>query len=536
MNILGLSVATTEHHAAALVVDGQLVAVVEEERLSRVKHHGARPRAEVEANLCNDSSIRLEEVLCRRAVASVLSIGGLETGDIDRIAINGLRPEMMPADTRARPPIISLDGGRIVHVPHHLCHAASAWRLSGMPAAAVLTMDGRGERETAAWFEGRNGSLRRRWDVLYGDGHSLGGCYETASRMLGFGPYGQGALMALAAGGTPSVDLSDALHVVSHTERTLDFRRLQDLLEPFRRAPEEPLTPLHADAAASIQVALEEAVLALVQEGMDTTPSDALCLAGGVALNCRLNRRILEETGVQQLFVQPAAHDAGTAVGAALEVAALEVEPPAAPLRTAAWGPSPDEQTIADALEGAGLVAQRVADPAVVIARHLMEGRIVCRLDGRMEMGPRALGQRSILGDPRRPQTRLRLNRMKGRESWRPFGPSVRAEDVYDWFEEPIQSPYMLLTSRVRESQREKVPAIVHLDGTSRPQIVERRSLPAFAAILDAFHEATGVPMVVNTSFNRGGEPIVCTPADAIVCWRALGAEVLQMGNFIVSR
>jgi carbamoyltransferase len=474
------------------VVDGQLVAVVEEERLSRVKHHGARPRAEVEANLCNDSSIRLEEVLCRRAVASVLSIGGLETGDIDRIAINGLRPEMMPADTRARPPIISLDGGRIVHVPHHLCHAASAWRL--------------------------------------------GGCYETASRMLGFGPYGQGALMALAAGGTPSVDLSDALHVVSHTERTLDFRRLQDLLEPFRRAPEEPLTPLHADAAASIQVALEEAVLALVQEGMDTTPSDALCLAGGVALNCRLNRRILVETGVQQLFVQPAAHDAGTAVGAALEVAALEVEPPAAPLRTAAWGPSPDEQTIADALEGAGLVAQRVADPAVVIARHLMEGRIVCRLDGRMEMGPRALGQRSILGDPRRPQTRLRLNRMKGRESWRPFGPSVRAEDVYDWFEEPIQSPYMLLTSRVRESQREKVPAIVHLDGTSRPQIVERRSLPAFAAILDAFHEATGVPMVVNTSFNRGGEPIVCTPADAIVCWRALGAEVLQMGNFIVSR
>jgi len=405
-----------------------------------------------------------------------------------------------------------------------------------MPSAAVFTMDGRGERETAAFFEGRNGSLRRRWDVLFGEGHSLGGCYETASRMLGFGPHGQGALMALAAAGTPSFDFRDALHVVNHQERRLDFRLLQELLQPHARGADEPISPRHADVAASVQLALEEAVLTLVREGLESHPSDSLCLAGGVALNCRLNRRIVEETGIRQLFVQPAAHDAGTAIGAALEVAALEVEPAAPLLRTAAWGPEPDAQAISDAIQGAGLVARRVADPASEIAEHLAEGRIVCRLDGRMEMGPRSLGQRSILGDPRRPQTRARLNRMKRRESWRPFGPSIRAEDVHDWFVEPLQSPFMLLTSEVRSSRREEVPAIVHMDGSSRPQIVDRTLLPRYAAILDAFHERTGVPMVVNTSFNGSGEPIVCTPADAVACWRELGAEVLQMGDFIVTR
>jgi carbamoyltransferase len=539
MNILGLSVATTEHHAAALVVGGQLVAAAEEERFNRIKHYGARPRSAPHANLINDATLSLADVLCKDAVRYVLDAGGIRLSDVDRIAVNGIPrrfADTYSATDPSRPPGV-VSEGRYVFVPHHLCHAASAFRLSGMREANVLTLDGRGERETAAFFRAsEDGSLVRVWDVLVGDRHSFGGCYETASRQLGFGPHGQGAVMALAALGVPRVDLTSALDVQSHADRRLDERALWRLLDAYARRPDDPIAARHRDVAASVQRALEDGAAALAREAFAEHPSRGLCLAGGVALNCPMNGHLRRVTGAAEVFVQPAAHDAGTAIGAALEVAWREGEPLAAPMRTGAWGPEFDEDAMAAALRSAGLQATRMADPPGDVAHRLADGRIVCRFSGRMEVGPRALGQRSILADPRRELLKPRLNAMKSRAEWRPFGPSIRAGAEGEWFTEAWDSPFMLFTFFVHPERQGEIPVVVHGDGSTRPQAVHPDVLPDYAALIDAFAALTGVPMVVNTSFNRGGEPIVCTPSDAIASFLGLGADSLALGPFLIDR
>jgi carbamoyltransferase len=534
--ILGLSVATSEHHAAALIHNGQLVAAAEEERFNRIKHYGAHPAGKPLSNLINDGDLKLRDLVCRRAVAYVLSRVGATLHDVDWVAVNGIphRFRHTYSLTDAAAPPRPIRKGKTLYIPHHLCHAASAFRLSGFEQANVLTFDGRGERETAAFFVGgADRALHRVWDVLVEGGHSFGGCYETASRRLGFGPHGQGAVMALAGLSTQPSQVAQSLWVESPADRHLSEQTLWDALAPLERAAEAPIEAAHADAAASVQLALERAASALARHAFAERPSNALCLAGGVVLNCPMNTRLVRETGVERWFVQPAAHDAGTAVGAALEAAWMLGEPAAAPMTTAAWGPEFGADTLEAALQKMGVRYWRSDEPEVEVAERLASGHVVCRFDGRLELGPRALGQRSILADPRRPELKAWLNAAKSRPAWRPFGPSMLAARRAEWLDESWDSPFMLFTFSVRPEQRSRVPVIVHADGTTRPQTVEPAVAPRYARLIEAFEAHTGVPMVVNTSFNRGGEPIVGTPEDAVASWRGLGAHLLQLGPFL---
>lgn len=540
MNILGLSVATTEHHAAALVQNGRLVAAAEEERFNRIKHYGARPLGPTsDANLLNNASLSLRDVLCKRAIAWVLAHSQLTEADIDIIAINGI-PAKYQASGGPAALASSLEpirDGRYLFVPHHLCHAASAYRLSGFSEARVLTVDGRGERETAAGFgASSDGHLIRQHEVLVSDRHSFGGIYETTSRMLGMGPHGQGTVMALAPLGKPGFSLEQSVWVRSFDSVNLDVYALQQLLAPIARDPADALLDIHRDAAFAVQQALEDALLVLGHEIMARAQGMPLCLAGGVTLNCPTNTRLLRELHPAGIFVQPAAHDAGTAIGAALEAAFLLGEPRPEPMLHAALGPSIDVSECEISLRRHGLPVMLASDLAGEVAQRLADGAIVCRAAGRMEIGPRALGQRSILADPRRADLKDRLNCMKSRASWRPFGPSILAGHEAEWFEQAFASPFMLFTQNVLPERRSQIPVVVHADGTTRPQSTDPGILPDYAAIIEAFYALTEVPMVVNTSFNRGGEPIVCTAEDAVVSFLGLGADCLQLGPFLVDR
>lgn len=526
--VLGLSVTTMQEHAAALLEDGEVAGAVEEERLSRARHHGrAGPTLAADPTLC------LEEVLCRRAAGALLRERGLTLDDMDVIAVNGLPARYRRAfrGDEAAAPLPVLRAGRVVFVPHHLAHAASAWRASGQKDSWVLTIDGRGDRETAAVFRGRRGRLARVTELLSLTDRSIGGVYETVTRLLGFGAHGQGSVMALASFGKPVHDLKEFLRRRGRGDYVIHERGLAARFEALARAPDAPLEQGHKDLAASLQAALERLVLGLLKDA--GVPRGAeLCLAGGVALNCRLNERIRRTFKPRAMFVVPAANDAGTALGAALEAAGAATELP-----HAALGPAFSEGEARSALERAGLAFVRSDSPAEDAAGLLAAGEIVCWFQGRPEFGPRALGSRSVLADPRRPDMHARVNRLKDREPWRPFGPSILAGREREWFEDGFDSRFMLFARRLRKGRAARVPAVAHVDGTSRPQSVHAGESPLYHALIAAFDALTGVPMVLNTSFNRRGEPIVCSPQDAVDCFLAMPeAGVLVAGPYVARR
>ncbi|MCM2304130.1 MAG: radical SAM protein, partial [Elusimicrobia bacterium] len=536
--VLGLAVTTMQEHAAALLEDGSVAGAVEEERLSRVRHHGWSSKERPGSTLASDPTLCLEEVLCRRAAGALLSPRGLTLDDMDVIAVNGI-PARYRRAYRAHEsgePIPVLRAGRVVYVPHHLSHAASAWRLSGEKDSWVLTVDGRGDRETAAVFRGSRGRLRRAAEILSLTDRSIGGVYETVTRLLGFGSHGQGSVMALASFGRPGRGLARFL---SRRGRGAYLIRESGLAERFAalaRAPGAPLKAGHENLAASLQAALEKIIVGVLRDA-GVPRGASLCLAGGVALNCRMNELIRRTFRPRAMFVQPAANDAGTALGAALEAAALSGAPAARPLAHACLGPEYSEEEARAALEHAGLAYERPASAAREAAALLAAGEIVCWFQGRAEFGPRALGARSILADPRRPDMHARVNRLKDREAWRPFGPSILAGRESEWFEDGFDSRFMLFARKLRRGRAARVPAVAHVDGTSRPQSVHAGSSPLYHELLSAFDALTGTPMVLNTSFNRRGEPIVCSPRDAVDCFLGMaGAGVLVLGPFVARR
>jgi carbamoyltransferase len=538
--ILGLACATSLHHGAALLHDGELVGAVEEERFTRRKGYGYSPPGRPDANLINDAAVELEAALPRHSIAWLLTQAGIAFDDLDAIALNGIpakHQDTYGALERHRPPRV-LKEGRYVYVPHHLAHAASTYRLSGLDRATVITIDGRGERETACAFAAEGDAVRRGLEVLVGAEGSIGGAYETVTRILGFGPFGQGSTMALAPMGTPAYDLGQLFTLESHRRARISETALSATFAALARERDAAMADAHRNLAASAQAALERSVLAFAREVLSVRPAPGpLCLAGGVALNCAMNSVLARLPDVTEVFVVPAAHDAGTAIGAALEAAAhLGAPPPRRRLRTAALGPSYDEAACAAALTRAGLTARRVDDVAGETAARVADGRIVAWFDGALEIGPRALGQRSLLADPRRAELHPRLNAMKGREAWRPFAPSILAGHEAAFFEGAFDSPYMLFTFRVRPERCAEVPAILHVDGTTRPQSVHADALPRYARVIDGFRALTGLPLVLNTSFNGAAEPIVCTPDDAIDCFRRLGADALVLGDLIHER
>ncbi|MCC6748701.1 MAG: hypothetical protein IT371_13660 [Deltaproteobacteria bacterium] len=560
MRVLGINFSNDA--AAAMVVDGQVALAVQEERYRRVKHFAGFPTAAVSAAL-GAARTRLEEV---DTVAFFWNPGIHAQTHVARLSAqprhhleflydlpNHLLPKISsPVDLTEQ--IFHLRDGRrlrCVYVTHHLAHAAAALYSSPFDRAAILTVDGYGERDAAViWRYAGDGRFERLWSQEFP--HSLGAFYAAFTEYLGFKPNsGEGKLMGLASYGTPRyadelrrlVRLSpdgyelDLSYFSFFVERATRFSgKLVALLgEP--REPESELTRRHEDLAASVQLVFEEALLHLARLARTTTGLDALCMSGGATLNCSANGRLVRSGIFERYFFESAASDAGAALGAAFYVTHVLGGVPRGALRALPddLGPSHSEDEIRQTLERGGLKARHCEDAPTVVGRLLARGLIGSVLDGRAEFGPRALGHRSTLADPRPAEMKDRLNAtVKFREAFRPFAPSVLAERAPDYFAGADFSPYMLRVFPTRPERLPEARAVTHVDGGARVQTVTREANPRFHAIVSAFERETGTPLVLNTSFNIRGEPIVNSPADAVKCYLTTGMDFLLLGDYLL--
>jgi carbamoyltransferase len=539
--VLGINAAFHDP-SAALVCDGKVVAAAEEERFSRRKH-GKEP--------VPFSAWELPE----RSARWCLEQAGLEPAELDAVVYaydpalasvrsddpiaarwEGLRTlfaERAPLFLKTALP--GLDPSRVRFVAHHVAHAASAFLAAPFDSCAVLTLDGRGESTSQLAGHARDGQL----EVLYEQRlpHSLGLVYEDLTEHLGFRRASdEYKVMALASYGEPRWlgELREALRVTpdgGFVAEPLDWDRFAPALAGGGVWGSE-----HADLAASVQRRLEEVVLDLAGWVHARTGESRLALAGGVALNCVCNSRLWREGPFDEMWVQPAAGDAGTALGAAQQVA-RELGDRIAPIETAALGRSWDGDALDAWLQRAAIAYERPDDVAEEAAEILARDGVVAWFEGRAEFGPRALGHRSLLADPRSAANLERLNDVKGREQFRPVAPMVLAERAGEIFSGgPIPSPYMLFTHDVAPEWLERIPAVVHVDGTARIQTVDAEREPAIARMLRAFERRTGVPVVVNTSLNTAGRPMVDDPRDALECFGSAPVDALVMGPFLVRR
>jgi carbamoyltransferase len=539
VRVLGVN-AVFHDPAAALVVDGETVAAAEEERFTRRKH-GKPPVA--------FSTWELPELAARWCLARA----GLRPDQLDAVAYS-YDPALAPPTTDVvdgrweglrtlyvqRAPrflasaLPGLDPARVRFVAHHVAHAASAHHAAGWRDCAVLVLDGRGERASHLAGHVRDGRL----EILAAQElpHSLGLVYEELTAHLGFRRASdEYKVMAMAAYGQPTYldELRTTMRAIGDggfLATSPDWERFAPALEP-----DGAWGPEHANLAVSVQRRLEEVELELARWLHERTGERRLALAGGVALNCVANARLHAEGPFEEMWVQPAAGDAGTALGAALHVAAQMGDAPA-PMRTAALGRDWDERELAAWLNGAGVAYERPPDVAEAVADKLAQDGIVAWFQGRSELGPRALGHRSLLADPRRAENLERLNDVKGREQFRPVAPMVLEERAGEIFRGRLPSPHMLFTHDVGEEWRSRIPAVVHVDGTARIQTVSRTAEPLVARMLDGFEARTGVPVVVNTSLNTAGRPIVDDPRDALECFGSAPIDLLAIGPFAVRR
>jgi carbamoyltransferase len=435
-------------------------------------------------------------------------------------------------------------GFRYVH--HHLAHAISAYAYSGFEDTAVLVIDGRGAWEATSLWHGRDGRLEHLWTIPWPN--SLGLFYAQFTDFLGFTPYSdEWKVMGLAPYGEPGLNLREFLvpddnpyYVASRLllgHHSAPLAAIESRLGP-RRLPESEIAAAHKNLAFAVQDACETAMLTLARVAVTQTRTRSLCLAGGVALNSKANGKILSTGTVDRIFVQPAASDDGACLGSVL---APQLDSggalPVRKMRHAFLGPESSDKEIETALLTYKIRHTRVSDPAATAAELLATGKIVGWFQGRMEFGPRALGGRSILADPRDPEMTAKVNNaVKFREWWRPFAPSLLAECAADYIESATDSPFMILTAQVRPDKRSVIPAVTHADGSARPQTVEREVNPLYWRLISEFGRRTGVPVVMNTSFNLRGEPIVNSPADAVRTFFSSGMDALFMGNFLVEK
>jgi len=542
MKVLGIN-ALFHDPAAALVVDGVTVAAAEEERFSRRKH-GKRP--------VPFAAWELPELSARWCLESA----GLDINDVDAVSYSYDPALARPADelglddpwdhlrqdyARRAPHFLAsalpgLDPADVQFVPHHVAHAASAGLASPYADATdVLVLDGRGE--CASHLAGRydDGRLQvlRSQDLP----HSLGLVYETVTDHLGFlRSSDEYKVMALASYGKPRFleELRRAVHTTGDGGFRTEPIDWQSLVK--RRRADEDWTSDHADLAASVQHRLEEVLLELAGWLHGQTGHDALALAGGVALNCVANTRLFGDSPYRQVWVQPAAGDAGTALGGALHVArAAGEETSAVPGADLGRGWSDDE--LEAWLVTADIAYERPDDVADEVAECLADNGVVAWFQGRSEYGPRALGHRSLLAHPGHEHNLERLNAVKGREQFRPVAPMVLAERASSIFTRgPLPSPYMLFVHDVDRAWRDRIPAVVHVDGTARVQTVDAQSEPLVARMLERFEARTGLPVVVNTSLNTAGRPMVDDPRDALECFGSAPVDLLAIGPFVVRR
>jgi carbamoyltransferase len=565
LRILGIA-AKTHDSGVAFLKDGVPELVLEEERFNRDKKTKKFPRRGLIAGLeALELGIHGIDVittpwdvrLLRRTFASLvlrrfpLSLAltlprshASQKNDI--VFLN----YFLKRDLRKRLGTASLPP--IVNVPHHHSHAALFF-VSPFEEALVLVMDGYGDDCSSSAYVGRGDRLERLWST--GIMNSAGLVYTFVTEYLGFAGFGdEGKVMALAAyGGHTYVErfrdvirsTSDGGYAVNMEYFSYDiYGQLQPLRRKFLdtfgppRTKGEPITDRHSDIAFALQAVIEEIVLHRVRSLLKQHPQRDLCLTGGVALNCVANAKILEHTGVRRLWVPPCASDTGAPLGSALWHYHHDLRHPRSfELKHALLGKAYAEDEIVAALDAAGLRYRRLERSQLIsrVARDLADGRIVGWFQGRFEMGPRALGNRSILADPRRPEMRDVLNaKVKQREPFRPFAPAVLVERAAEFFEIDQPDPFMTLAPRVRPESRDRIPAAVHVDGTGRIQTVERSSNPRYYDLIEEFGRLTGVPVLLNTSFNRS-EPIVASPKEAIECYLRSGMDVLVLGDFYTS-
>jgi carbamoyltransferase len=423
-------------------------------------------------------------------------------------------------------------------VDHHLSHAASAFLVSPFQSAAVMTIDGRGEKATTAYYKGSNNELELIGQVDMP--HSLGLLYEKVTTHLGFlHSSDEYKVMALASYGKPEfVNEFDAMIQVSddgtYTIEDVDF---EALFGPKRKKGDE-FTAHHFNIAHSLQKVLQEKVLKLVNWLYEKTGEENLCLAGGVALNCVLNAYLRDHSPFKNIWVQPAAGDAGTALGAAVWIDAVErkAKTRSFVMDDVYWGPDFSDEAIEKFLQWAKVPHKKLQSIEKEAARILADDKIIGWYQGRMEFGPRALGSRSILASPIHPEMQARLNEVKDREDFRPVAPVVMEEYAQEWFSEARYSPFMLFVYPVNEEKADQIPAVRHVDGTARIQTVNEKQHPRYYNLLKEFNHLTGVPVLVNTSFNTLGKPIVCTPRDAVECFWSSPFDALVIGSFLIEK
>lgn len=572
MYTLGINAAFHDS-AACLVRDGQVIAAVEEERFTHVKH-GKRPTP--------FSTYELPYY----AIDYCLREGGITLCEVEHIGyafdpyllLRGHSHEAMialPLEPSAHPvpeewtsawdPLFlssivnaprHLVGGVPLHlqarfrgarfdgpfrwhfVEHHTAHAASAFHASPFQKAAVLTLDGRGEKATTGYYLGEGNALQALGQVNMP--HSLGILYEQVTDYLGFlHSSDEYKVMALASFGQPRylAEFREMIQLKGDGQYTIESPRLAERFGP-PRLKGGPLEQRHYDIASSLQVALEEVVLELVSWLYQQTRVESLCMAGGVALNCVLNARIRDRGPFRQIWAQPAAGDAGTALGAALWVDAQERKSQERRYRMdhAFLGPGFTEDEIEQFLRWSKLPYRRLENVADEAADLLVQDKVIGWFQQRMEFGPRALGARSILASPLHASMQNQLNEIKDREDFRPVAPVVLEEEAAHWFKGADYSPFMLFVYDVLPDKAEIIPAVRHVDGTARIQTINRQQNALYYDLLKAFQARTGVPVLVNTSFNTRGEPIVCTPRDAVECFWTSPLDALVIGPFLLEK
>ncbi|MGW7515312.1 carbamoyltransferase family protein [Streptomyces sp. NPDC054796] len=565
MRVLGLNGWPGRGHdaSACLVEDGRLIALAEEERFTRRKHaYGAAP-VHAAAFCLDRAGITLDDV---DAVAFGWDVPllyrdrGIPYPFTDRTALELLLPAReLP---RRRDP-------QLVFVPHHVAHAASVFHLSRDKRAAILVVDGQGERESTSLAIGERGKI----SVIdsFPPAWSLGYFYDAVGRYIGLGPDQAGKTMGLAAYGRTGDasfgsfamesdfavahlpadlmsrrNIDDSEEVIdgwlAHLERTCPLppntlrRRWDSRTARFSSVPDrDPFD--YADIAATAQAAIEHLVSGFVDSVVRLTGEETLHVAGGVALNATLNGRLLHHPALRRVFVQPLAGDAGVALGAALHLCA-EGGHPGVPMGAhLAWGPEFSPGAVRDVVTAGGLRFDEPGDLPSAVADLIADGRTVGWFQGRAEAGPRALGQRSILADPGARETRDRLNlRIKRREWWRPLAPSVTSEEAPAYLETPVPLPYMVTTVPLRPEARARFEAVDHVDGTTRAQTVEAAEQPLYHELLRRVGERSGASLLLNTSFNGNEEPLVNSPADALSAYARLGLDALAIGPFLLRK
>lgn len=571
MYILGIN-AVFHDSAACLLKDGLLVAAAEDERFTHIKH-GKRP--------IPFSTYELPF----HAIDYCLKQAGIHLRDVDHIAYS-FDPHGLIANELVQQPFCPIPFDPTAHhkkeqanpwenlflsyllnapdqlvdgwphhlqqrfkgaktsdwewhyVDHHLSHAASAFFPSPYRDAAVLTLDGRGEKATTTYNIGQNHQLERIGQVNLP--HSLGLLYENVTTHLGFlHSSDEYKVMALASYGKPTFvsEFRDIVRIGNDGQYEIVNENLTERFGP-QRMRHEAFTSHHFNIAHSLQFVLEESALALVDWLYQATKMDQLCLAGGVALNCVLNARIRDLSNFKKVWVQPAAGDSGTALGAALQI---DVEKRKHYRRDfqmdhAYWGPAYADDEIEHFLKWSKVPYRKLDNVAEETAALLAEDKIIGWFQGRMEFGPRALGSRSILASPIHPMMQQRLNEVKDREDFRPVAPVVLEEDADEWFNGAKPSPFMLFIYDVSDDKAERIPAVKHVDGTARIQTINERQHPRYYQLLKAFKAKTGVPVLVNTSFNTLGKPIVCSPQDAIACFWTTPFDALIIGSYLITK